>query len=85
MDIKQRLKKMEAAQKSAPLTKEQAEQELDDLLAKHGLTRETAVSQYGSVGAFCYALMLKADDTPRPEPADGLTAQERFLRMLKKN
>lgn len=83
MKLKQRLEKIEMNRKSAPPTKEQAARQLDELLAQHGHTRETASAQYGSVEAFCYALMLKSDGKPRPEPTDGLTAQERYFKTLK--
>lgn len=82
MNLKKRLNTLEITQKSAPLTKAQEARQLDELLAKHGLTRETATATYGSVGAFCYALMVQPDAHPRPQPADGLTAQERYLQMI---
>lgn len=84
VNLNQRLKKIEAKQKFTRPSKEQVERQLNNLLAANGLNREAAAIKYGSVGAFCHALLLKVDKKADSVPTTGhLTAQEHYLQLLK--
>lgn len=54
-----------------------------DALINAGLSELEAIERFGSLGAFAYAAMTAP--TPANHPADGLSAQERYLRMLDPN
>lgn len=71
MNLNQRLKKIEAKQKFTRPSKEQVERQLNNLLAANGLNREAAAIKYGSVGAFCHALLLKVDKKADSVPTTG--------------
>ena len=88
--IDQRLRKIEEAIKEKPQrppTKaEQVEQD-DAMFARYGLTRDEVMTKYGGAPGLAYAAMLGEVRPlnyrpPPPEPDDGLSPQERYMRML---
>ncbi len=55
---------------------------VDDRLALEGTTREKVIAKYGSMAAWAYATMLGSGRQQVAAHADGLSAQERYMRML---
>lgn len=85
--IEKRLQELEVQQKGKrrliPVVEQQAAE--DAMLESAGITREQMRERFGGFPGLAYALMIGTIGPPierKPDPDDGLTAQERYFEMI---
>jgi hypothetical protein len=84
--ITARLQELETVQTSLPsISKEQSNARLLARATERGLTKADVGAQYGGLPGFAYALMMESRPAPQAWADDGLSAQERYMRMLAKS
>jgi hypothetical protein len=55
----------------------------EEIAAKYGMTLQDAIKTYGSIPTMVYRrLIADSESCAIAEPDDGLTAQERYFRMI---
>jgi len=80
-----RLQKLESIQPGTmPLSLEDSFKRLRAVAAERGLSESDVVQLYGSLPGFAHALMSEKRAEPDCQPDNGLSAQERYMRMLSK-
>jgi len=80
--LQERLAKIEQAQQDMPMSREEIDQRVIEMLAAKGTTKEEVVAKHGSMGAFYHWLLCQETGEKTAEPQDGLTAGERYMAML---
>jgi len=65
------------------MSREEIDQQVIEMLASMGTNKAEVVAKHGSMDAFYYWLMCQNTGEKKAEPQDGLTAQERYMAMLK--
>lgn len=80
--LQKRLTKMEKVQQDLPMSREEIEQRVIEMLAAMGTTKEEVIAKHGSMGAFFHWLLCQEVGEKKAEPQDGLTAAERYFAML---
>lgn len=81
--IERRLSALETRIKDTPLTATEHRQQMDAFYLAHGTTRERVLAEYASEADYAYLMMNAPTGSEKPLP-DGVTAEEKYLRMIGK-
>ena len=80
--LKKRLAKMERVKQAMPMSREEIDRRVIEMLAAKGTSKEAVIAKHGSMGAYFHWLLCQETGEKKAEPQDGLTAAERYMAML---
>lgn len=80
--IERRVAALETRVNDAPLTAVEQRQRMDAFYLAHGTTRERVLAEYASEADYAYMMMITPTGSEKPLPDDGLTAAERYMKMI---
>ncbi len=83
--LQRRVLDLETQAKPNRPSRADADRQLDERFALEGTSREAIIAEYGSIANWAYALSCAGADRAceASDPNDGLTPEERYLKMIK--